>query len=241
MSGSQKISEVVGLIAEIDRRQKSTQEEQAAIMQAMQDALKKWDRDRAQQLFNLYLRWNELHELASRWADSLAQPSVNTYVMDAWFAQDLIHELTPGPDEEITHVTGARVGPVRILSRICRLTAQTKTVVFARATAKSCADTEIEILEHGNMLHAMAHSHPGRGAGATQPSGIDINYLGGIQRVGSEAIGIIVTRDGWVRFFSVIKPFRVFVMGAGVTQTEENVYHVTLPDQDRQPKGRLPR
>ena len=235
MSGSQKISESVGLVAEVQRRHDDIQLQQAAVMQEMQDALKRWDRPAAQQLFNLYLRWNELHELASQWRDSLARPQLNTYVVDGWFLEDLIHHLTPGPDEEVAHVTGARVGAVRMLSRICQLTTESKTMVYARATAKSCADAEIEILEHGNLLHAMAHSHPGQGAAATHPSSIDINYLGNIQRVGSEAIGIIVTRDGWVRFFSVIKPFRAFVMGAGITQTEEHVFHVTLSDQDRHP------
>jgi hypothetical protein len=241
MNGSQKIGELVGLIAEIQRRRDAIQLQQAAIMQEMQDALRRWDREDAQQLFSLYLRWNELHELAAQWCDSLARPQLNTYVVDGWFLEDLIHHLTPGPDEEIAHVTGARVGAVRMLSRICQLTTESKTMVYARGTARSCADTEIEILEHGNLLHAMAHSHPGGGADATHPSSIDINYLGTIQRVGSEAIGIIVTRDGWVRFFTVTKPFRVFVMGAGVTQTEEYVFHVTLSDQDRHPKAGLPR
>jgi len=232
MSGSHKINEIVSLIAEFQRRNYTIQEQQGAIWQAMQEALKRWDRDTAQRLFEVSLRWNELHELVADWRDSLTEPGLNTYVIDAWFAQDLIRHLTPGKDEEITHVTGPRVGSVRVLSRLCQMKTETKTTVYARATAQSCADTEIEILEHGNLLHAMAHSHPGKGAAATQPSSIDMNYLGKIQRAGSEAIGIIVTRDGWLRFFSVVKPFRVFVMGVGAVQTEEYVFHITPTGQN---------
>ena len=72
----------------------------------------------------------------------------------------------------------------------------------------------------------MAHSHPGRGAAATHESSIDVNYLGGIQRGGTDVIGIIVTRDGFVRFFSVEKPFQVLVQGSGVTQIEEHVFQI---------------
>ena len=235
MHGSQRISEEIGLLTELRRRGYAIQQRQAHMREAVQEDLQRWDRDAAQRHFELLLQWNELHELVAQCHESLGKEGLPTYVVDGWFAQDLIQHLTPGRDEEITHVTGPRAGSFRVLSRLCRLTTETKSMVYARGSARSCADAEIEILEHGNLLHAAAHSHPGKGAAASQPSSIDTNYLGKIQRAGSEAIGIIVTRDGWVRFFSVIKPFRVFVMGTGVVQTEEYVFHVTPtnPDSDQ--------
>jgi len=238
MNDSQILGEVVRLIANVQQHCDTIEKQQSAIWKAMQEALKHWDRTTAQRLFELSLHWNELHEMAADWRDSLTEPGLNTYVVDTWFIQDLIRHLTPGRDEEITHVTGPRVGPARVLSRICQIRAETKSLVYARASAQSCADTEIEILEHGNLVHAMAHSHPGSGAGATHPSSIDTNYLGTIQRIGAEAIGIIVTRDGWVRFFTVTKPFRIFVMGDGFVQKEEYVFHVTPTDQNSGKKDR---
>jgi len=53
------------------------------------------------------------------------------------------------------------------------------------------------------------------------------NYLGRIQRAGADVIGIIVTRDKFVRFFTVEKPFQVWVQGNGVSQIEENVFRIT--------------
>jgi len=238
MSGSHKINELVSLVAEIHRREYAIQKQQSAVWQELQDALKHWDQETAKRLFDLVLHWNELQQLAVAWRESLAEPKLNTYVIDAWFAQDLIQYLTPGKDEEIAHVTGPRIGSVRTLSRLCPIKAETKTAVYVKAAAQSCADTEIEIIEHGNLPHAMAHSHPGKGAAATTPSSIDTNYLGNIQRAGSEAIGIIVTRDGWLRFFSVVKPFRVFVMGTGAVQMEEYVFHITPTGQDSNQKNR---
>jgi len=230
MNAHRTTIETVTLVAELNRREKAIQQQHGEAIQAMTNAFRGFDRTEAERRFGLCLMWNELHELVSQCVKSLTDPSLITYVCDGWFLQDLIRHLTPGTDEEITHITGARIGPVRVLSRICRLTAQTKTPVFAKGTAKSCANAEIEILEHGNVLHAMAHSHPGQGAVATHPSSIDVNYMGRIQRVGADAIGIIITRDGWVRFYSVVKPFRVFVMGSGVTQVEEHVLHIALSD-----------
>jgi hypothetical protein len=60
-----------------------------------------------------------------------------------------------------------------------------------------------------------------------------VNYLGKIQRAGADVVGIIVTRDSFVRFFTVEKPFQVLVLGNGVTQVEEYVFQITLPKTDR--------
>lgn len=233
MNTVQKLDQSISAMVDIQRCHTVIERREMAIHQQMLKALKHRDRIAAQRLFDRALQWNEFATIVASWRDTVLQPQRLTYIVDGWFLEDLVCHLTKGTDEDITHVTGPRVGSVRTLSRICRLTAEERTAVYARGTAKSCADTEIEILEHGNLLHAMAHSHPGKGAGATTPSSIDTNYLGKIQRAGSDAIGIIVTRDGWIRFFSVIRPFRVFVMGTGVTQLEEYVYQVKLPSQDR--------
>lgn len=111
-------------------------------------------------------------------------------------------------------------------------------LAYARATARSCTETLADIVEKGNTLHVMAHSHPGLGAAATHESSIDINYLGNIQRAGADVVGIIVTRDGFVRFFTVVKPFEVWVQGNGAIQVEEDVFQITLQDTDRHQEAR---
>ena len=152
-----------------------------------------------------------------------------TYVCEGWFLQDLIHALTSGPDEDIAYVTGVDFGKLRMLSRICRVKLAEKSPVYALGEAGSCADVLIEILEHGNHLHCMAHSHPGCGPLSTCPSSTDLRYLKSVQKAGAEVIGVIVTRDGCARFFSVQQPFRVLVFGQGVTQLDQNVFHVSPP------------
>ena len=156
------------------------------------------------------------------------KPFPQTFVVESFFLQELITVLTPGDDEEMRFLTGPKIGPIRI---VCRMAAPVplneQSPVFVGATPKAVASVLIPIIEQGAELHLCAHSHPGRGAGATTPSGIDIQCLGKLQRNGSLAIGCIVTRDGYVRFFSIHTKFCVIVLGTGVKEVSTNVFHIT--------------
>jgi hypothetical protein len=150
-----------------------------------------------------------------------------TFVIESFFARELITLLTPNANEEMHFLTGPKIGPIRV---VCRWAAppplDRQSPVFVRALARSVADVLIPIIEQGAELHICAHSHPGASAGATTPSSTDIECLGKLQRGGSPAIGCIVTRDGYVRFFSVSTNFHVLFLGTGVKEISKNVYHV---------------
>jgi hypothetical protein len=226
------ISEYAQMAVELAVRESAVKKRQEESVQATLNALKQWRRDKAREFFELSLAWNQLSEFMDDWKRSLSNGRLN-YVVDTWFLQDLIWHLTPNQDEEITYVTGVSFGRMKILSRVCGVTLEKQSAIYARATSKSCTETLATILDKGNTLHVMAHSHPGRGAGATRESSIDVNYLGRIQRAGADVVGIIVTRDGFVRFFTVDKPFRVWVQGNGATQIEEDVFQIALPEKNR--------
>jgi hypothetical protein len=200
----------------------------AETMQSLKAALRNGNFEAAQDYFELSTAWHRLHRFVEQCKDS-SEGEKLTLVVTAWFLRDLIQHLITTEDEDITYVTGERIGNVKTLSRICPLRLRKHSLVYAEADVGSCSDVELQIIEQGNAVHAMAHSHPGMGAQATQPSGIDRRYLGKIQHNGSEVIGVIVTRDGHVRFFTVEKPFRVIVQGSGVTKLEEYVFRVALP------------
>jgi hypothetical protein len=151
--------------AELAVRAPTIRQREEESTRAVATALKQWQREKAREWFEISLAWNHLHEFVHDWQASLDGGRI-TYIVDAWFLQDLIRYLTPGQDEEITYVTGVALGRVKILSRICGVTLEKQSVVYARATAKSCTETLAQILERGNTLHVMAHSHPGRGAPA---------------------------------------------------------------------------
>jgi len=155
------------------------------------------------------------------------EPFPQTFVIESFFARELITILTRGANEEMHFLTGPKIGPIRIVSRWARPPSlERQSPVFVRATARSVADVLIPIIEQGAELHICAHSHPGGGAGATTPSGTDIQCLGKLQKSGSLAIGCIVTRDGHLRFFSVSTNFHAMVLGSGVKEITKNVFHV---------------
>lgn len=151
-----------------------------------------------------------------------------TFVLESYFVRELITALTRGADEEMHFLTGPKIGPIRIVCRRAEpAPLEQQSPVFVKASARSVADVLIPIIEQGAELHICAHSHPGGGAGGTTPSGTDITCLGKLQRSGSPVIGCIVTRDGFVRFFSVFTKFHVVFLGTGVKEVSTHVFQVT--------------
>ena len=91
-------------------------------------------------------------------------------------------------------------------------------------TSQLAALTELD--QRGERLLAVLHSHPGRGAGATMPSSVDRATQDGLEKMGYPTIGAIFSRDGFVRFFSVNRRFRVAVSGAGVEPAGDRIFRL---------------
>lgn len=216
------------LLAELALWQHQEKEFEVKCLAGTGGALDRYDRVLAQGYYELAAASNERRQMMNEWSAALANRSGVIVVVDSAFLCSLVRHLTPGRDEEVCYVTGVQLGNVGVLSRIQGVQLAEHSAVYARSSAQSAVDALVNIAEAGNRLLAMAHSHPGHGAGATRQSSIDVGYLGGIQRAGSDAIGIIVTRDGWVRFWTVLRPFSVLVQGNGVNQLEEHVYQVAV-------------
>lgn len=155
----------------------------------------------------------------------LAFPQI--FVLEAFFVRKLISVLTTDANEQMYFLTGPKIGPIRVVSRWAeRVSLERQSPVFVRASARSVADVLIPIIEQGAELHMIAHSHPGSSPGATTPSSTDLTCLGKLQQDGSPVIGCIVTRDGYVRFFSISTTFHVMVLGTGVKEISKNVFHI---------------
>lgn len=152
----------------------------------------------------------------------------STFVLESFFLRQLITLLTKDEHEDMYFLTGPKFGPIRIVSRWAdKIHFDHQSPVRVSASARSVAVALIPIIEQGAELHIIAHSHPGRGIGATTPSGIDLACLRKLQSAGSVAIGCIVTRDGHVRFFSALTDFYVMVLGAGVAEVSQHVFKIS--------------
>lgn len=198
--------------------------EQGEVAKSLLSAIESENTATACENVKLAVAWRRFYQFVENTVSDV-QGSVPLFVTDSWFLRDVILTVTTGRDEEAAYLTGPTMGNVRILSRICKVALAEQSPVYARGDGKSCADALIHILERGLVLQATAHSHPGT---STTPSGIDLNTLGEVQKHGSSSIGLIVVRSGHCRFFTATQPFRTLVLGAGVQQLEENLYHVDL-------------
>lgn len=165
------------------------------------------------------------------------------FVTDAWTLQDFYQRLVKGSCEEIFYVTGVQLDNLRVLSRMCCLEYEKQSPAYVRATRKSSVNALIEMVEHDNRLHLVAHSHPGFGAFATCPSGTDIDYITKLQKSGAETIALIVSRNGFLRFWSVLLPFKLIIRGAGISKVKghDHVYRFELSEKDSEQSGETPR
>ena len=82
------------------------------------------------------------------------------FVLDTPLMTELIERLTRTRDEDITYVSGIRVDNDRILTRAIPVELSSASMAHAHASARSCAEVMIRLVEADLPLVAMAHSHP---------------------------------------------------------------------------------
>ncbi len=223
------ISPTISEMGKLDEFKNTIKRKRNSASKTMLEALNRNKYKIAYEYFKLSVKYNQLYELSNNSIiNTKKQQNHPVFMLDYWFLQDLIRYLTPGPDEIAVYVTGNDFDNIKMPYRICDVELETQSVVYAKASAKSCSDVLISLFEKGYKLQIMAHSHPGRGPEASCPSSIDINYLAKIQDAGSDAVGLIVTRDGYVRFFSVRTEYEISIKGKGVQHVEENVFKIPL-------------
>ena len=216
-------------------------QQESRLNQTVINALKGFNRKTANRNFNRLLEYNGLRELFENCRELVSQSENKVYAVDSWLLRDVVNQLGKGINEHICLLTGIEINGLKILSRISHVEYNEQSPVFAQSTIQSSSDALIEMEENGNKLHVIAHSHPGRGASATNPSNTDTTDLGRIQKAGSEAIGLIIVRDGYCRFFSAHHPFKIYVTGKGVKQVDENVFKVDLQSSKNQGKNLIHR
>ncbi len=222
------ISPTISEMDKLDELKSTIKRKRNSASKTMLKALDQNKYKMAYEYFKLSVKYNQLYELSNNSIINTKKQNHPVFMLDYWFLQDLIKCLTPGPDEVAVFVVGNDFDNIRMPYRICDVELEKQSVVYARATAKSCSDVLIDLFEKGYKIQLVAHSHPGRGPEATRPSSIDINYLAKIQDAGSDAVGLIVTRDGYVRFFTVRTEYEISIKGKGVQYVEENVFKIPL-------------
>jgi hypothetical protein len=222
---------------ELERRQVSIDAKVAELTSAIREAACAGDAAQARGILDALLRLAEVRHIVGDALGSLpvaesglAKP---IYTAGSWFLQDCFQYLVRYEVEALHYVTGVQFGNVFTLDRMVTVEMSHQSAGSAKGDINSTHKALIQIDGFGHALHACFHSHPGRGAGATLPSSIDLDHQARLEKGGYAAIGGIFSRDGFFRAFSLDNSFDFAIYGKGVERVDDRVFRLTEIDQIR--------
>jgi len=122
-------------------------------------------------------------------------------------------------------VSGISYGRILIPTSVFKPKHITRTVVSARADPLSLFDLYLRNKKYGLTIYLMCHLHPGNGPYSTYPSSIDMTTMKRWE-TNFPLVGLIFTRSGYFRFFSVKREFEIRIKGKGVEKYDEKLYRI---------------
>jgi proteasome lid subunit RPN8/RPN11 len=147
--------------------------------------------------------------------------------MSSLFLDHCYRYLTKTPAENLHLVTGIITDGAFVLNEMVHLPNVRRAFAGASAGPAETGKGLLLMQEYGLRCTALFHSHPGRGAQSTVPSGTDLRN----QRTWEKAyplIGAVFSQDGYVRFFASSGRPKVYVLGRKVSKIDENLYKIEV-------------
>jgi len=152
------------------------------------------------------------------------------YSVSSLFLHESFKKLTADRDEQFFFVTGAEVNGVFVMDQWAEFAHQRRTAMGVVAHMPSTHNLLIRLERFGHKFLAHFHSHPGKGADATHPSGTDENFQRRLESGGHLALMTIFSRDGFVRFLRLDQNFEIEIYGEGVENHAPGIYRLTNID-----------
>ena len=160
-----------------------------------------------------------------------AIPGRRRYAVSSLFLHESFKKLTADRDEEFFFITGNEVGDVFVLDQWAEFAHQKRSILGVTADTRSTHKLLIKLEQFGHRLLAHFHSHPGNGADATNPSGIDENFQRRLESAGHVAVMAIFSRDGFIRFVRLDQNIDIEIYGQGVENHASGIYRLTNLNQ----------
>lgn len=155
-------------------------------------------------------------------ADMPKETTIPTYLLSPLTIQEACEVLTKTADEDLRFATGLVVAPMKYaVTRLLQFELKRKSAIAAEGDQQAVTRLLIWLHNHDHKLFMTWHSHPGSGANSTTPSPIDMDFHRRLEVGNYPVIGGIVNRQGYVRFFSYKRPFRVSIYGKGMEVVDE--------------------
>ena len=152
-----------------------------------------------------------------------------TYLVSSSFLSEVGAFLTHSGNEGLVYVTGPEHDD-RVYALTRYVTLETDSgIAHASPDPRSQLQALAQLDERGERWLAMFHSHPGSGASATKPSGVDLETQSRLEKAGYPVIGAVFSKDGYVRFYSRRRSFEVAVSGDGSQRIGRRLFLITRP------------
>lgn len=159
------------------------------------------------------------------------QSETRTVHIDSLVLSDCYQTLFVDPDiETIVYLTGMELseGDATVNRRV-EMDHEVQTAVKAAGTPEGSFDTLLEMEKCGHQLLAHCHNHPGANETAPEPSDVDRNYQEKLEGGGYDAVGLIMSIDGYVRVFTNDLDVDVTVHGNHVKRLDESRLYLEEP------------
>jgi hypothetical protein len=153
------------------------------------------------------------------------------YAVSSLFLHESFKKLTADQDEEFFFITGNEIDGAFVLDQWAEFAHQKRSLVGVTADTRSTHKLLIKLEQFGHRLLAHFHSHPGNGADATSPSGIDENFQRRLESAGHVAVMAIFSRDGFIRFVRLDQNINIEIYGSGVEKHAKGIYRLTNLNQ----------
>ena len=148
------------------------------------------------------------------------------YAVSSLFLHECAKKLTADADEQFFFITGSEVEGVYVLDQWAEFAHQRRTRLGVVADMPATHNLLIRLEQFGHKFLAHFHSHPGKGADATHPSGTDENFQRRLEKAGHVAVMAIFSRDGYVRFVRLDQKYEIEIYGEGVENYAPGIYRL---------------
>ncbi len=163
-------------------------------------------------------------------AASQRKPGPRRYAVSSLFLYESFRKLTADQDEQFFFITGSEVEGVLVLDQCAEFAHQKRSRGGVTGEPRATHGVLIKLEQFGHRLLAHFHSHPGDGADATNPSGIDQNFQRRLESAGHVAVMAIFSRDGFIRFVRLDQNLEVEIYGNGVEKHAPGIYRLINTD-----------
>lgn len=192
----------------------------------LRQSVSQFEFDQAERIFSELINLNRIGQTIEEITNKLSAniSGIPTYL----FGSDLLYEayqkLGSIPTESILYASGNQFANCFAVERLIPLELESSGYGSASANLSFSTNVLIELEKYGSLLCCYFHMHPGRGIQSNHPSSIDLSTQATLETGNYPSIGGIFSRDGYLRFFSDKKPFKIVISGKEIVNVGKNSY-----------------